>query len=217
MAKTTTRYALPVASRGEWGQTSSSLSLGQPIMGSATRGYGVILADPPWTWKTWSIKGSAKSASQYYSTMEQGDLIDMPVNSLAASDSVLCLWVLNSMLDRGLELMSAWGFTYKTVGFCWTKTNPSGRGLHMGLGYHTRQNIELCLLGTKGKPKRMSGGVHQVIMSPRREHSRKPDEIYTRIERLVDGAYLEMFARQRWPGWDQWGDQTDKFEATSEG
>ena len=213
MAKTTTKYASPVASRGELGQTSSSLSLGQPIMGNATRGYGVILADPPWTWKTWSIKGSAKSASQYYRTMEQGDLIDMPVNSLAGADSVLLLWVLNSMLDRGLELIASWGFTYKTVGFCWTKTNPSGAGLHMGLGYHTRQNIELCLLGTKGKPKRMSGGVHQVIMSPRREHSRKPDEIYDRIEKLYPGPYLEMFSRTKRDGWDQWGDEGGRWSA----
>jgi N6-adenosine-specific RNA methylase IME4 len=176
-------------------------------------GYGVILADPPWDWKSWSKKGEKKSASQYYQVMEQGGLSGLPVASYAAPDCCLFIWVLNSMLDRGLQLVDAWGFTYKTVGFVWIKQNPSGHGFHMGLGYHTRQNAELCIIATKGKPKRMSGGVRQIIVSPRREHSRKPDELYGRIEELYPGPYLELFSRTNRKGWDSWGDQSGRWRA----
>jgi N6-adenosine-specific RNA methylase IME4 len=79
------------------------------------------------------------------------------------------------------------------------------------MGYYTRQQTELCLLATRGKPAVRDRGVRQLIIAPRREHSRKPDEQYERIERLVDGPYLEMFARQKWPGWDSWGNEVEKF------
>ena len=107
-----------------------------------------------------------------------------------------------------MDLIAAWGFVYKTVAFIWVK--PS-----IGMGYWSRKQAELCLLATKGRPKRLSGGVRQVIEAPRREHSRKPDDIYERIEQLVGGPYLEMFARQFWPGWDAWGAEVDKFEIAS--
>jgi len=144
--------------------------------------------------------------------MEQDDLHRMSVSRVAADDSVLFLWVLNSMLGQGLQLIDAWGFTFKTVGFCWVKTNSRSGSLFMGLGYHTRQNVELCLIATKGKPKRVSGGVHQVVMSPRREHSRKPDEVYERIEALYPGPYLEMFSRTRRTGWDAIGDEVGRWK-----
>ena len=85
----------------------------------------------------------------------------------------------------------------------------------IGMGYWSRKESEICLLATRGKPKRVNADVRQVIQAKRRQHSRKPDEIYSRVERLVAGPYLEMFARQRWPGWDAYGDQVDQFEATS--
>ena len=174
--------------------------------------YSVILADPPWNWKARSAKGEGRSAKNHYNVMEQDDLRRMSVSSLAADDSVLFLWVLNSLLSQGLQLIDAWGFTFKTVGFCWVKTNRRSGSLFMGLGYHTRQNVELCLIATKGKPKRVSGGVHQVVMSPRREHSRKPDEVYERIEALYPGPYLELFSRTTRTGWDAIGDEVGRWK-----
>ena len=184
-----------------------------PTTGNATGGYGVILADPPWSWKSWSKKGEGRSASNHYDLMESSDLRSIPVADCAADDCVLFLWSLSSMLGDALQLLDAWDFAYKTVGFVWVKQNKQSSSLFMGLGYHTRQNAELCLLGTRGKPKRMSGGVHQIIMSPRREHSRKPDEIYTCIEQLYPGPYLEMFSRTSRPGWDAWGNEVGRWGA----
>jgi len=166
--------------------------------------YGAILADPPWRFQNWSSKGEKKNPKRHYQTMSLEDLrgLELP----AADDCALLMWVVDAHMPHALELIEAWGFTYKTVAFIWVK--PS-----IGMGYWSRKQAELCLLATKGKPKRLSGGVRQIIEAPRREHSRKPDEIYRRIQQLVGGPYLEMFARQSWPGWDAWGAETDKFEA----
>ena len=165
--------------------------------------FGAILVDPPWDFRVWSDKGKGRSPK--YSTMSFESLLSLPVTDKAAPDAALFLWAVDSHLQQASALIDAWGFVYKTVAFVWGK--PS-----IGLGYWSRKQTELCLLGTRGKPKRHSGGVRQLIEAPRREHSRKPDQIYERIERLVGGPYLEMFARQRWPRWDQWGDQVDEFE-----
>lgn len=117
--------------------------------------------------------------------------------------------------------MKAWDFEYKTCGFCWVKAHANQIDMfrddiepHMTLGYWTRSNSEVCLLATRGKPRRRATDVKQAIIEPRREHSRKPDEIHERIERLVAGPYLELFARQQRPGWDCWGNETDKFTPT---
>lgn len=139
----------------------------------------------------------------------------IPVSSVAADNCVLLMWVINPMLPQALELIDAWGFALKTVAFTWAKRTTRDASWHMGLGYWTRQNTEQCLLATRGKPKRRESAtnVPQLLVAPRREHSRKPDEQYERIERLVDGPYLELFARQAWPGWAAWGNQVGKFEA----
>ena len=181
--------------------------------------YGTILADPPWKWTPWSAKGRGnRAAEHHYKTQEMTDLIQLPVNDFAASACALFLWVVDSHLDQGIEVMKKWGFVYKTIAFIWVK----GAGLplfpddvrdHIGLGKWTRKSAEVCLLGTLGKPQRLNADVRQVILDKRREHSRKPDEIYSRIERLVAGPYLELFARQHHPGWDSWGDQTSKFDS----
>jgi N6-adenosine-specific RNA methylase IME4 len=113
--------------------------------------------------------------------------------------------ITNPLLPVGLEVITAWGSAYKTVGFTWVKTTQDGTGFPIGCGYWTRANAELCLLATRGQPQRLSRSVRQLIVSPRREHSRKPDEIYDRIEELVPGPYLELFARNRRPGWGSWG------------
>jgi N6-adenosine-specific RNA methylase IME4 len=116
--------------------------------------------------------------------------------------------------------MDGWGFTHKSCAFVWTKADARQVEMFheeiepdMLMGYWTRANTEYCLLGTRGKPKRKAADVRQAIIEPRREHSRKPDCVPARIERLVEGPYLELFARTQRPGWTVWGNQTDKFAA----
>jgi N6-adenosine-specific RNA methylase IME4 len=128
----------------------------------------------------------------------------------AANDCVLLLWTTDPLLEKAFEIIQTWGFTYKTVGFYWAKLKRpdplfSEGSFFTGLGFWTRANPELCLLATRGKPHRRGTNVRKLIVSPRREHSRKPDEAYERIEALCEGPYLEMFARFPRPGWDSWG------------
>lgn len=188
--------------------------------------YGCILADPPWGFLTYGKKRTTphRGAEDHYGTMAHGDLLALPVAEMAAPDCALFMWIVDSHFDEALALGAAWGFSFKTVAFIWLKETANGRQLdifkgesdpRISMGYWTRKQAELCLLFTRGKPKRLSKGVRQVIRDPRREHSRKPDEQYARIEALVGGPYLEMFARQQWSGWSAWGNQTDKFEAAA--
>mgnify|MGYP003657277785 CR=1 FL=1 len=169
--------------------------------------YNIIYADPPWTYKVWSKKGAGRTASSHYNVMSLNDIKQLPVSSISASDSILFLWVTMPNLIEGLETIKFWGFTYKTCGFTWLKTYKSGKPV-CGLGYWTRANAELCLLATKGKPKRVSKGVYQAVVSQQREHSRKPDCVRGRIVELMgDLPRIELFARQQTPGWDVWGDE----------
>lgn len=167
--------------------------------------YGVIYADPPWTFGTYSPKGKGRSAEQHYDCMNLDDIKALPVETWTANDALLLLWTTDPFLVKALEVMAAWGFKYKTVGFVWAKTNRISKGWFTGMGFWTRANPEICLLGTKGHPKRQSKAVHKLVIAPRQEHSRKPDEIYDRIEALVAGPYLELFARRNHAGWDSWG------------
>jgi N6-adenosine-specific RNA methylase IME4 len=137
-------------------------------------------------------------------------LLALPVQRVAADDCVLFLWTIGPMLEHGMAAMKAFGFKYKTYGFSWMKVRE-GR-VQMGQGYWTRSNLELCILGTRGHPKRIDKGVLQGITEPRREHSRKPDCVPERIERLVGGPYLELFGRERRRGWTVRGDQIGKFK-----
>lgn len=206
------------------------------------REYPVVLADPPWNFRTYSNKGRGRSVDQHYVTMTRTQIRDLPVADLRADSSVLLLWVPSQDVDFGIEqVMPSWGFTYKTDAFIWCKTRKhldrwiarafrrwqKGEPIDpldllqscfvMTKGYHTRKQAEICLLGTtKRVPPRLDKGVPELIVGPRREHSRKPDEQYERIERLYDGPYLELFARQEWSDqWDVWGLETDKFEVDS--
>ena len=174
--------------------------------------YSVIYADPPWHFATWSAKGRGRCADAWYDTMSLDAIKALPVADYAASDCVLLLWAIDPLLHVAFDVISAWGFTYKTVGFYWTKTNRDGSPF-TGLGRWTRSNPEPCLLATRGHPKRLSAAVRKLIVSPRREHSRKPDEAYERIEALLPGPYLELFARQQRPGWDVWGNETSALSA----
>jgi N6-adenosine-specific RNA methylase IME4 len=202
--------------------------------------YRVLLVDPPWQMTMWSDKGKDRSpdglvpgsrpdsfVARHYTTMTMAQLQQLPVNHLAAPDCVLLMWAIDPMLPEAIELGRIWGFEYKTVGFYWVKERSAGsnRGADltddaerrhpMGTGYWTRANPEPCLLFTRGSPRRLNAGVRRLIVSPRREHSRKPDQQYERIGRLLDGPYAELFARQAHPGWSAWGNETDKFEVAA--
>ena len=173
--------------------------------------YNIIYADPPWNFKTWSNKGKGKSAEQHYNCMTKEEIQDLPIQDICMDDAVLFLWVTYPCLLEGIELIEKWGFTYKTCGFSWVKMNKKKNTPFVGMGYYTRANNEICLLATKGKPlKRINRNVEQVILSPIREHSRKPDEIRERIVNLFgDLPRIELFARNTSDGWDVWGNEVE--------
>ena len=167
--------------------------------------YNIIYADPAWYFKSYSSKGEGRNATQHYDCMSINDICNLPVGNISNNDCVLLLWVIDPMLPQAFEVIKAWGFKYKTVAFTWVKENKK-EGYFTGLGYWTRSNPEMCLLATKGKPKRISKSVRQLVMSKRREHSRKPDRIRNDIIELCgDLPRIELFARQRIDGWDNWG------------
>ena len=183
--------------------------------------FDVIYADPPWTFRTWSNEGKDRSPEKHYDCMSLADIRALPVSDIAAENCALFLWVTDPLLPEGLKLMEAWGFKFKTIAFVWAKLNKSApptlwteRDFFTGLGYWTRANPELCLLGTRGKPKRVSKSVRRLVVSPRREHSRKPDEIAEKIDDLMghDTSKIELFARTARTGWTTWGNDVAKFD-----
>lgn len=145
--------------------------------------------------------------------MLKEEIQQLPIDKISNKNSVLLLWVTFPCLEEGLELLKHWGFQYKTVAFVWVKRNVKSDGLFYGMGYYTRANVEICLLATKGKPlPRKSRKVHQVIYSPVREHSRKPDEVRDRIVELFgDISKIELFARESFNNWYCWGNQIKLF------
>ena len=182
--------------------------------------YGAILLDPAWQFKVWNKDtGNGRSAESHYKTMTLDDMKALPLQKLMADDCAVFMWAVMPMLPEALELGKAWGLEYKTCAFAWAKVNKRAENRwsypadvsnwFMGMGYWTRANVELCLLFTKGKPKRKSASVRQLIVSAIRKHSQKPDDTHQRIEQLVDGAYLELFARERRNGWDVIGNEID--------
>ena len=194
--------------------------------------YGALLVDPPWSWKSWGNYRGARAGlapagnratENHYETIDAVDIHGLPVESLALRDCVLFLWATWPLLPEAMAAISAWGFNYKTCAFSWTKANATQVELFnedikadMLLGYWTRANTEPCLLATRGKPKRLSAAVRQAIIEPRRQHSRKPDCVHGRIERLVAGPYLELFGRAPRKNWDVWGNESSKFPAAAE-
>lgn len=173
--------------------------------------YNIIYADPPWTFKTYSEKGKEKkSAECHYPCMKIEDIYNLPVQEIAEKDCVLFLWVTMPLLQEGLKTIEKWGFKYKTCAFTWVKQNKKSDSLFWGCGYWTRSNTELCLLATKGNPKRISAAVHSVIISHIEEHSKKPKEARERIVKLCgDLPRVELFARQKIEGWDSWGNEIE--------
>ena len=174
--------------------------------------FKLIYVDPPWHFKTYSSKGEGRSAKNHYDILSLDKIKTFPVKHLFDDDAILLMWVIDPMLPEALEVIKDWGFKYKTVGFTWVKQNKNNDVYFTGLGYYTRSNPEMCLLATRGKPKRLSKSVRQLIVSKRREHSRKPDEVYDLIEQLCEGPYLEIFARTKRANWSYIGNQLDKFK-----
>lgn len=169
--------------------------------------YQVIYADPPWSYRDKASAGR-RGAGYKYPTQTQSWIEQLPVKSIADKNCALFLWVTMPKLNECWDVISQWGFEYKTVAFTWVKKNRKSDSWFWGMGNWTRANAELCLLATKGKPKRVNAGVHSVIASPVRKHSQKPEEARTRIVQLVgDLPRIELFAREAAPGWDVWGDE----------
>ena len=172
--------------------------------------YKIIYADPPYYFKSYSKKGENRNATKHYSCMEFNDICKLPISDICSVDCVLFLWVTDPFLEKSFRLLKEWGFKYKTVAFTWVKTNQMNN-FFMGLGYWTRANPEMCLLATKGSPKRISKNVKQLVIDKRREHSKKPHIVRNEIVNLCgDLPRIELFARQKVKGWDSWGDEIDR-------
>ena len=178
---------------------------GRDLIPFPNKKYNIIYADP--AWKYW-MGGNKRSAIQHYNCMSIDDIYNLPINTISDNDCILFIWVIDPMLPEAMEVIKRWGFKYKTVAFTWVKKKKKSDGYFTGLGYWTRANPEMCLLATKGKPKRLSKSVRQLIISKLQEHSKKPDDIRNRIVELCgDLPRIELFARQRTEGWDCWGNE----------
>jgi N6-adenosine-specific RNA methylase IME4 len=169
--------------------------------------YNIIYADPPWEYRDKALAGN-RGAICKYDTMSQGNLCFLPVKDITDDNCILFLWVTMPKIFDAKDVIECWGFEYKTCAFTWFKKNKIKDSFKWGMGNWTRANAELCLLATKGKPKRISAGVHQVIHTPIEEHSKKPDETRDRIVQLCgDISRIELFARKWVGGWDAWGNE----------
>ena len=147
--------------------------------------YSVIYADPPWRYRVYSKKGLGRSAESHYPTMSLEEIKALPIGELAAKDCVLFMWITFPCMQEALQVLEAWGFEYKTTAFVWIKQNRVSDGLFWGMGYWTRANAELCILATKGHPKRAS------------------------VQLMGDVPRIELFARQSPEGWDVWGNEVE--------
>lgn len=198
---------------------SDSLSMrGAPIrdpftaLQPAGKKYRTILADPPWQFsnRTGKMAPEHKRLSRY-GTMTLEDIGALPVDRIAAAQSHLYLWVPNALIRDGLDVMERWGFQYKT-NIVWHKIRKDGGPDGRGVGFYFRNVTEIVLFGVRGGLRTGRPGRRQVnlLATRKREHSRKPDELYAIVERCSFGPYLELFARHSRKGWDCWGDQVDQ-------
>lgn len=187
--------------------------------------FECFVADPPWHYLCRSKKGYA-GRPQHYRRMSLEEIAALPVREISAPHAHLFLWITGPEFVRGshLPIMSAWGFQPSAIAFTWIKLNPSQHSalfmtdssFHMGQGYTTRKNAEFVVLGRRGKPRRHANDIRELIIAARREHSRKPDQFYERVERYVGPVRkLEMFSRTQRPGWDAWGDEVGKWRTAA--
>lgn len=204
---------------------------------SVSKGYSYIYCDPPYRFRNWSMEQKAKLGEKWgrangrpiYPCMNTEDIAALPVERLAARDSLLFLWATYPQLEDALTVMRSWGYKYKTCAFTWVKLTPNALGnmvglmakhgptlrfleklFHFGLGYWTHANPEVCLLGTRGHPKRVDKTVPNLVLAPLGAHSAKPPVVRDRIVQLVgDLPRLELFARDVAPGWDAMGNELE--------
>jgi N6-adenosine-specific RNA methylase IME4 len=193
------------------------------LAGLPPRHFGCVLADPAWTFKSNSLAAPGRNARRHYKCMTREEIAELPVADHVADNAILFLWITGPLLALGahLPIMKAWGFKPSGMGFVWIKLNPRAASLFIlktdlsfGGGFTTRKNAEFCLIGKRGRSVRRDAGVHEVIIAPRRQHSRKPDEMYPRIERYCAGPYLELFGRRERDNWTVRGDEATKFNPT---
>jgi N6-adenosine-specific RNA methylase IME4 len=167
--------------------------------------YNIIYADPPWSY-TGNMMNS--SATDHYSTMSLEEICKLPIKNIADDDCILFMWVTLPKLNQFMKVIKSWNFEYKSTAFVWCKKNKISDSFFLGLGRWTRANPEICVLATKGKPKRLSKSVRQLQVFPIQEHSKKPDQFKNLIIELVgDLPRIELFARQKTEGWDAWGNE----------
>jgi N6-adenosine-specific RNA methylase IME4 len=167
--------------------------------------YNIIYADPPWSYQG---KMMNSSVTDHYSVMTIDDICKLPVKDISDNNCILFMWVTLPKLNEFMKVIKSWGFEYKSTAFVWCKKNKISNSFFLGLGRWTRANPEICVLATKGKPKRLSNSVRQLQVFPIEQHSKKPDQFKNLILELVgDLPRIELFARQKTPGWDVWGNQ----------
>lgn len=180
-------------------------------MGKAVQ-YQIIYADPPWSYRDKCNSGK-RGVEFKYQCMTPDQIAALDVAGLSAKDAACFLWVTAPQLPIGLQILEAWGFRFKTIAFVWVKTNAKSGSLAWGMGNWTRANAELVLLGTRGKPKRIDAGVHQIVQAARGKHSAKPAIVRSRIVQLMgDLPRVELFAREQAEGWDVWGNEVQSSE-----
>ena len=179
-------------------------------------GFGTVLLDPPWRFanRTGKIAPEHRRLSRY-ATLSLAELEALPVADLARRQCHVYLWCPNALLAEGLHLLNAWGFAYKT-NLVWYKVRKDGGPDGRGVGFYFRNVTELVLFGVRGALRTAAPGRRQtnVIVERKREHSKKPPTLYQIIEACSPGPYVELFARERRPGWQQWGDQVDSYETS---
>ena len=187
--------------------------MGDDLIEAAAGNFGAVLIDPPWRFQNRTGKVAPEHRRlKRYRTLSIDEIAQLPVGRLAAPRSHLYLWCPNAFLAEGLYLMKHWGFTYKT-NLVWCKVRKDGGPDGRGVGFYFRNVTELVLFGTKGSLRTLAPGRRQVnhFATRKREHSRKPDELYPIIEACSPGPYLELFARESVPGWTQWGDELETY------
>lgn len=169
--------------------------------------YSIIYADPPWSYND---KGCNGTMATHYQGMSVKDICNLPIKNICEKNCILFLWATYPMLPEALEVINSWGFNYKSIGFQWIKLNKKALTPFYGLGRWTRGNTEPCLIGVKGKIERQAKNVFQLIQTPIERHSKKPDIVRDKIVQLVgDLPRVELFARQKTPGWDAWGNEVE--------
>jgi N6-adenosine-specific RNA methylase IME4 len=170
--------------------------------------YNIIYADPAWSYSVSSSVAGGRGQNTSYRCLRPVEIYDLPINDIAADDSILFIWATYPMLPEALYAIKAWGFYYKTNAFTWVKKNKKANTNFFGMGQWTRRNTEICLLATKGNPSPISHSISEIVESPIENHSKKPDIIRSLIVELCgDLPRVELFARNKNDGWDVWGDE----------